>query len=414
MKSISGGSPVHERPEQTPALRRLPTLTVAIIVVALIALTAAAIETPVATGDNHNPVERAKLSQAGRSLIIQVRTAKQVALRKLNRTPDFRNGRSRYLCLEIGRSGRGVISRICLGGKNKPHHRVGVSRTNAAGKVYSSRTIAAHVKRHGKFKLVVKLEPGKARLVPDSYRWQVSLADGSCGSDPSACRATYPAARRLAYRLLRVQAVGCTGGNGQVVRHGPRRGKRVAFTFDDGPGPDTDAVLATLKRFRVKATFFMLGSQVAANPAVARKALAGDHELANHSFSHSLLPGYSDVARASRTIRSVTGFRPCLFRPPYGAMNSALKSSVKRAKMKSVIWDVDTNDWKRPGSGAIRGAITRNVRPGSIVLMHDAGGPRGQTVAALPGAIRTLKRRGYQFVTVSELLGNRIRYRPVK
>lgn len=379
----------------------------------LIAMAVAMIGASVATGVNHNPIENAKLSQSGRSLILQVKTSKQVALKKLDRQPDFQAGDSRYLCLEIGRSGRGVISRICLGGKKNSHHRVGVSRTDASGKVYSRSTVAARVKRSGKRKLVVAFEPGKARLVPDSYRWQVSLAGGSCEGTGVGCRAVLPE-HRAAYRLLRVQAVGCTGGNGQLVRHGPRGRKRVAFTFDDGPGPDTDAVLRTLRRFRVKATFFMLGSQVSSYPELARTVLGRGHELANHSTSHSMLPGYSDIARASRTIRGKTGFRPCLFRPPYGAMSSSVKASVKRAKMKSVIWDVDTSDWRLPGAGSIQAAITRNVRPGSIVLMHDAGGPRGQTVAALPGAIRTLKRRGYRFVTVSELLGNRIRYRPVR
>lgn len=378
----------------------------------MIAIAVAMIGTSVATGVSHNPIEHAELSQSGRSLTVEIRTARQIALKKLNRQPDFQAYGARYLCLEIGRSGRGVISRICLGGRKHSRHRVGVSRTNAAGKVYSRATIAARVKRSGKRKLVVAFEPGEARLTPDSYRWQVSLADGNC-KNGAPCRASFPE-HRAAYRLLRIQAVGCSGGNGELVRHGPRGAKRVALTFDDGPGPDTDAVLRTLKRFQVKATFFMLGRQVSSNPGTARAVLAQGHELANHSTSHALLPGYSDIARASRIIRSRTGFRPCLFRPPYGATSPSLRSSVKRARMKNVIWDVDTSDWRLPGARSIERAITRHVRPGSIVLMHDAGGPRGQTVAALPGAIRNLKRRGYRFVTVSELLGNRIRYRPVR
>jgi peptidoglycan/xylan/chitin deacetylase (PgdA/CDA1 family) len=139
--------------------------------------------------------------------------------------------------------------------------------------------------------------------------------------------------------------------------------------------------------------------------------LSAGHEIANHSSSHGLLPGYSDISRASRTIRKATGFKPCLFRPPYGALNSSVVASVRSLGMKSVLWDVDTSDWSTPGTGTIRSRIA-GAGAGSIVLMHDGGGPRSQTVAALPGAIHDLRARGYRFTTVSKLLGNRFIYRP--
>lgn len=196
-----------------------------------------------------------------------------------------------------------------------------------------------------------------------------------------------------------------------MVLHGPRRGKRVALTFDDGPGPDTALILKRLRRFKVKATFFMLGMQVNSLPGLARKVLAEGHEIANHSSVHEIRPSYRDISAANRDIRQKTGFRPCLFRPPYGATSRTLNRAVKRSRMKIVIWDVDTVDWDLPGAGKIHRRITSGVRPGSIVLMHDGGGPREQTANALPGAIRTLRRRGYRFVTVSELLGNQLIYR---
>ncbi len=369
-----------------------------------------------AAGAGQPTVKVAKVSQAGRSLIVQIRTVRRIALKKLNRQPDFTAPGARYLCFEIGRAGHGVISRICLGGKEDSHHKLGVSRTSKAGKVYSTDTIPARVKRVARRKLVATFRPGAARLVPGPYRWRVALAEGVCDqTEPgSGCVTTFPEKHRLAYRVLEVRAAGCTGGNGQVVLHGPRSRKRVALTFDDGPGPYTPQVLRTLRRFKVKATFFMLGMQVNLYPSYARSVARAGHEIANHSSVHALLPGYSDIRSATHAIKRRTGFRTCLFRPPYGAMSSSLKSSVRRAKMKSVIWDVDTNDWKQPGSGSIQAAITGGVKPGSIVLMHDAGGPRSQTVAALPGAIRNLRKRGYRFVTVSRLLGNRVIYRPVR
>jgi peptidoglycan-N-acetylglucosamine deacetylase len=166
-----------------------------------------------------------------------------------------------------------------------------------------------------------------------------------------------------------------------------------------------------LRRKKVKATFFMLGDLVSRDPSAARRVLAAGHELANHSSTHSLLPGYSDIGRASRTIRRATGFKPCLFRPPYGALNSSVVGNVRELGMKSVLWDVDTSDWSTPGTGAIQARIS-GAGPGSIVLMHDGGGPRSQTVAALPGAIHNLRARGFRFVTVTKLLGNRFIYRP--
>lgn len=370
----------------------------------------------VATSPDDGPLEKASLKQSGRSMVLEIRTDRQISLRKLDRQPDFRSGDSRYLCLEINRSARGVISRICLGGKRNPHHRLGVSRTTGNGKVHSRETIPARIKRSGKFKLVATFDPGDARLTPDSYEWRVSSADGRCDGTGVGvdCATFYPRKRLIRYRVLPVRIVSCTGGDGEVLRHGPRRRKRVALTFDDGPGPYTDAVLSELRKKKVKATFFMLGQQVDAYPSTARKVLDAGHELANHSSVHAMLPGEADVARASRVIRKRTGFKPCLFRPPYGAMNASLRNSVKRLGMKTILWDVDTLDWRLPGSGSISKSITRKSRPGSIVLMHDAGGSRGQTVDALSGAISTLRKRGYEFVTVTELLGNRFRYRPVK
>ena len=106
------------------------------------------------------------------------------------------------------------------------------------------------------------------------------------------------------------------------------------------------------------------------------------------------------------------GFQPCLFRPPFGSFNAGTVANARRAGMSTIIWDVDPRDWSTPGTAAIYSRVVSGTHTGSIVLMHDGGGPRGETVAALPRIIRTFKSRGYRMVTVSQLLGQPLLWRP--
>lgn len=117
-------------------------------------------------------------------------------------------------------------------------------------------------------------------------------------------------------------------------------------------------------------------------------------------------PGKSDLRRTSDVIERATGFRPCTFRPPGGYLPSATATAASALGMVSVIWDVDTRDWTTPGSGSIRHVATSGGR-GSIVLMHDGGGDRTQTVAALPAIIHSYRSRGYEMTTLTRLLGGR-------
>jgi len=395
------------------ARQRLALLAFLLLAGLLVALTPST-----ATSAGEATVHDAKLSQAGKSLILQIRTARPVNLRKLNRRPDFRGGNPRYLCAELVRAGKPGSTNLCLGGRRHTYRAVGVVRTGPAGRVGSSRVLRAEVKKVNRTKLVATLDLTRAGLAPGRYRWRVADRSGGCrrtgGRDRAAdgCLSHFPEDRFAGYDLRPLQVVGCTGGDGQVVRRGPRRGKKVALTFDDGPSVYTPDVLRALDRARAKATFFMLGQQVAAYPKYARLVLAKGHEIANHSYDHDLLPSLANVRHATRTIAGVTGFRPCLFRPPYGSIDESLRRAVREDRMKSVIWDVDTTDWKLPGAAGIRSTIVHASHAGSIVLMHDGGGPRGGTVDAVEGAIRGLRRRGYELVTVTELLGNRFVYRP--
>jgi peptidoglycan/xylan/chitin deacetylase (PgdA/CDA1 family) len=143
-----------------------------------------------------------------------------------------------------------------------------------------------------------------------------------------------------------------------------------------------------------------------------RQILAQGSELGDHTMDHVEYPGYAQIAGAARRIEAYTHFEPCLFRPPGGAVNEGVVASAGSLGMRTVTWDVDPQDWSTPGTEAIYANVVGHAQPGSIVLMHDGGGPRGETLAALPRIVDTLRDRGYRFATVTELLGGRIIYRP--
>ena len=208
--------------------------------------------------------------------------------------------------------------------------------------------------------------------------------------------------------------VGCQA-TGPSFRLAGWRGRRaVALTFDDGPGPQTARVLDVLHRYRAPSTFFVLGSQVRGHEHLLQRELREGHAIGNHTFGHVNVAGggYSQMAGTQGAIRRATGYMPCVFRFPYGSVGGAGVAQARALGMLSIQWDVDPRDWATPGSGAVYSRVVSAVRPGSIVVLHDAGGYRGQTVAALPGIIATLRRRGYQFVTVPQLLRLTPRYGP--
>lgn len=207
------------------------------------------------------------------------------------------------------------------------------------------------------------------------------------------------------------EPIGCTSHPGATVLNGPRSGREVALTFDDGPSStQTPAILATLDRLHARATFFEEGDHVQGREALMRQILAAGDEIGNHSFDHPRDPGYGQLAATDRRIRAATGFEPCLFRPPYGLIDARVAAAALRNRLETVLWDVDSQDSRHPGAAAIRANAVGLAQPGSIVLMHD-GGRHPQTVRALPGIVRGLHARGFRLVTVTELLGGRMLYR---
>jgi len=204
---------------------------------------------------------------------------------------------------------------------------------------------------------------------------------------------------------------------GRLARHGPRAlpagtAPEVALTFDDGPNPPyTGQILDILARYQVPATFFCVGLQARAHPAdVARMAAAG-HGLGNHTWSHPFLP---DLSRAQLTEQldrtdeaiAAASAGPVLFRPPYGSRSPDVLRWLGERGTPIVLWDVDPSDWARPGAALIAGRVLMRARPGTIILMHDGGGDRSQTVAALPLVIEGLLDRGFRFTRAGALLGH--------
>jgi peptidoglycan-N-acetylglucosamine deacetylase len=193
-----------------------------------------------------------------------------------------------------------------------------------------------------------------------------------------------------------------------TVAAAPARAKYVYLTFDDGPStPYTAQILKILRAYGARATFFEIGRNVARYPSLTRRVYQMGNSVQNHTWSHPDLRHVSSAAfrtqvqKTDRYIRAQTGYVPRCLRPPYGATNK-LVSRRAAALGKSIrVWTIDTRDWSRPGTSVIVRRALANVHSGSVILMHDGGGNRSQTVAALPKILRTLKARGYGFTTMS-------------
>ena len=338
-----------------------------------------------------------------------MRTARPVALANLRARPDPRRADARYLCVGFGHPPRAGGRWLCLGGP-KAHRRIGVETVGASGRPTQAGSVAAKVTRPVPDKLVVALEPGDAGLAPQRYRWRL-LASRGC-AQPRACVETLPAQGSYAFRLRPVRAVGCSGGSAGLVTNGPRDRKVVALTFDDGPSDYTPEFLRVLREKGVPGTFFEVGQEMPGREEVMRQILAEGDEIGDHTMNHVEFPGYSQIAGAAAWIKAYTHFQPCLFRPPGGGVDSSVIATAGSLGMRTITWDVDPRDWSLPGTGAIYANIVSHAQAGSIILMHDGGGPRDETLAALPQVIDTLRGRGYRFATVSELLGYKMVYRP--
>lgn len=198
---------------------------------------------------------------------------------------------------------------------------------------------------------------------------------------------------------------------GEPIRNGAGgRPKRVALGFDDGPSGYTREIVDILDRHEARATFFVLGVEAERRPGKLRHILSHGHELGNHSYSHTNfvqagVPAMEEeIEQTNSVVEAETGYMPCTFRPPMGATDATLVRAAAALDMATVTWDVDPADWDAPRE-TIKRSLLDEVSSGSIVVVHDGGGDRAETMAALPRFLRALDRRGYELVTVSELLG---------
>src|SRR5580704_20768 len=187
------------------------------------------------------------------------------------------------------------------------------------------------------------------------------------------------------------------------IHDGP---KAIALTIDDGPSPVyTPQVLRLLARYRITATFSMIGIEAQSHPAVAREVADAGHLIVNHTWTHLdlqwLPPALvtEQMTRAADAIHAATGRVPDLFRAPYGAWSPFVLAQCARTGLTPLGWSVDPRDWSRPGVPSIVTNIMRNTHTGSIILEHDGGGNRAQTVAALKIVIPRLLAAGYHFRT---------------
>ena len=194
------------------------------------------------------------------------------------------------------------------------------------------------------------------------------------------------------------------------VKEGGSRGNDVALTFDDGPGPYTPRVLSVLEHYGVHATFFAIGAMERYFSASTLREIRDGDVIGDHTETHPMMARlsaadqheelYEQIAR----IELLGGQRPVLFRPPYGSFDATTMNELHKLHLLMVLWSVDTDDYQQPGVPAIVERALAGARPGAIILLHDAGGTRTQTIEALPAIIRGIRAKGLRLVTVPQLL----------
>jgi peptidoglycan-N-acetylglucosamine deacetylase len=184
--------------------------------------------------------------------------------------------------------------------------------------------------------------------------------------------------------------------------------KCIALTFDDGPAPSTVRLLDVLRAKGARVTFFVLGSEVARHPDLVRREIAEGHEVGNHTYRHIDLTRASnariraELTRTQLAVRHATGQTPVLLRPPYGDTNKRVSMIARRYRLAQCLWTIDPLDWRNRNAALIERRVVRGARPGYIILLHDI---HPTTVAAMAGILEGLARKGFVFVTISELAG---------
>lgn len=203
---------------------------------------------------------------------------------------------------------------------------------------------------------------------------------------------------------------GVTQGGATTITRVPTDQPVVAMTFDDGPHQSlTPQLLDILAARNIRATFYLIGRRVALYPELVRRIAAEGHEIGNHTWNHPRLTSLGndgllrELDRTTIAINDIVGRPPVTMRPPYGLLSTRQRGLIYEARhLPTVLWSVDPEDWRRPGSSVVANRIVSRSHAGAVILAHDIIGP---TVRAMPAALDGLIARGYRFTTVSELIG---------
>lgn len=196
-------------------------------------------------------------------------------------------------------------------------------------------------------------------------------------------------------------------------RKGAAKTHQIALTFDDGPSiQNTEEILSVLKEYGIRATFFVIGENAAADPDRIRMIYEAGHEIGNHTYTHSYISKIGkdalreEIRKTEEILQSITGEKPKVFRPPGGFYDEASLKVLEEMGYRSVLWSLDTKDWCMPKSDTIASKIEETAVSGDIILFHDLNDKRLPTPDALKRILPYLKENGYEFVTITEMIEN--------
>lgn len=425
--------------------RRTPYVTLGLLALGLTAAIFGLHPSPVAAHrdphDMRGPLDlrEASMGQERARMRLAIRTRGEWSPRDLKAQPRIDRGYpENYLCLQLRQDHH--QRRYCLTKSGSSRTRMVGGPVDRSGELRDvARVKKLSFRRPGRRSFVITFPFSSVGLRIGRFNWHVLSGsdDPTCApeSDPDPdplplprtaqegpgherelgslpCFDKAPNRGRYKNTVQRPRIVGCTRDEDLYNTNGSRSGKRIALTFDDGPSSYTGRVIDILNHENVNATFFLIGANIPGRTHLMRRMIASGHEIANHSLHHENGASAASLRKTSSLIRGATGFRPCLYRPPGGYRSADTAAAAWGMRMSNILWDVDPQDWRRSGSGAIYSRVVSATRPGSIVLLHDGGGDRSQTVAALDDIIAKLKSRGYRLVTVTRILKERFRWRP--